>query len=114
LIDERGNIIDITGKQLWRKEDLKNGEFPKIFPFTKFNIRRIQGDYDTDQNGNAILQKDKSGQGYIDKKGRLVNIRGYLIDKSGNIIDIRGKMMFDRIILDRDGEIPIVFRTGVL
>ena len=41
LTDGPGNIIDKTGKQLWRKEHLKNGEFPKIFPFTKFNIRRI-------------------------------------------------------------------------
>jgi len=41
LIDESGNIIDINNRQLWRKSDLKNGEFPKIFPFTKFNIARI-------------------------------------------------------------------------
>lgn len=49
LIDEQGNIIDITGKKLWSKEHLKNGEFPKIFPFTKFNIKRVQGDLDVDQ-----------------------------------------------------------------
>jgi hypothetical protein len=59
------------------------------------------------------LQKEKSGA-FLDKRGRLVNKRGYLIDKSGNVIDIRGKLMFDYVILDKDGEIPIVFRTGVL
>jgi len=48
LTDENGNIIDVTGKQLWRKEHLKNGEFPKIFPFTKFNIKKVQGDFDND------------------------------------------------------------------
>ncbi len=41
LIDEAGNIIDINGKQIWKKSDLKSGEFPKIFPFTKFNIARV-------------------------------------------------------------------------
>lgn len=30
------------------------------------------------------------------------------------MIDQRGKLIFDRIILDKDGEIPAVFRTGLL
>lgn len=34
---------------------MKNGEFPKIFPFTKFNITRVQGDYDMNPSGNPIL-----------------------------------------------------------
>ena len=41
LIDEQGNIIDINQRQIWKRTDLKNGEFIKIFPFTKFNIQRI-------------------------------------------------------------------------
>jgi len=41
LIDAAGNIIDANNRKIWRKEDLKNGEFPKIFPFTKFNINRV-------------------------------------------------------------------------
>jgi hypothetical protein len=45
LIDAFGNIVDTSGKQLWKKTDLKSGEFPKIFPFTKFNINRVQGDF---------------------------------------------------------------------
>ena len=51
LIDKFGNIIDISGKQLWKKTDLKSGEFPKIFPFTKFNINRVLGDFEIDQSG---------------------------------------------------------------
>jgi len=113
LIDQSGNIIDVNGKQLWKKSELKNGEFPKIFPFTKFNIKRIQGDYDTDGKGQPVLQKT-STDGFVDKKGRAVNQRGYLIDTQGNVIDIRGKHMFDRDLLDKDGEIPAVFRTGML
>ena len=41
-------------------------------------------------------------------------MRGYLIDKNGNVIDIREKVMFEKIVLDQDGEIPQVFRTGLL
>ena len=41
LIDDSENIIDINGKQIWSKFELKNGEFPKIFPFTRFNIKKI-------------------------------------------------------------------------
>lgn len=114
LIDEQGNIIDSNKKQLWKRTDLKNGEFPKIFPFTKFNIQRIQGDFDTNSNGTPMLKKTPSGTGFVDKKGRLVNNRGYLIDKNSNVVDINGKIMFEKQVLEEDGEIPQVFRTGML
>lgn len=41
LIDEEGNIIDKNGKKIFAGKHLKNGEFPKIFPFTKFNIKNV-------------------------------------------------------------------------
>ena len=113
LIDEQGNIIDINQRQIWKRTDLKNGEFPKIFPFTKFNIQRIQGDFDSNTNGTPVLKKNSSGQ-FTDKKGRLVNIKGYLIDKHGNVVDHHGKIMFEKHILEDDEEIPQVFRTGML
>ena len=93
---------------------MKSGEFPKIFPFTKFNIQRVQGDFDVNGNGTPQLKKSSSGSGYLDKKGRLVNVRGYLIDKNGNVVDHHGKIMFDKPVLEQDGEIPQVFRTGML
>jgi hypothetical protein len=43
LIDSNGNIIDKEGKKLWSAKHLKNGEFPKIFPFTKFNKKNVMG-----------------------------------------------------------------------
>lgn len=43
------------------KCDLKNGEFPKIFPFTKFNIKRVQGDFEISPSGNPILAKAQQG-----------------------------------------------------
>lgn len=43
-----------------------------------------------------------------------MNQKGYLIDSDGNIIDNRGKRVFDRVVLGRDGEIPPVFKSGLL
>jgi hypothetical protein len=61
LIDEAGNIVDKERKKLFEKKHIKNGEFPKIFPFTKFNIKRIQGDFEMDPLGNPILDKGPAG-----------------------------------------------------
>lgn len=36
------------------------------------------------------------------------------MDKYGNVIDNRGNLMFEKAILDKDGDIPPVFRTGLL
>ena len=113
LTDEAGNIVDVKGRQLWKVTDLKNGEFIKIFPFTKFNISKVQGEVAISTNGNPILEKQHNGE-YLDRMGRPVNARGYLIDKYFNVIDVNGKLMFDRIVLEKDGEIPAVFRSGLL
>ena len=58
LIDKKGNIIDKEGKKIWNKEHLtKDGEPPKIFPFTKFNTDRIRGNFDTNGRGQPILKR---------------------------------------------------------
>ena len=113
LIDAAHNIIDVQQRVIFNKCDLKSGEFPKIFPFTKFNIRAIMGDFEMNSTGNPVLSKGKHG-GFIDRQKRVVNQRGYLIDKDGNVIDSHGNEVFDRAILGQDGEIPPVFRTGLL
>lgn len=113
LVDNKGNIIDCNGKQLFPVESLLTGEFAKIFPFTKFNVKRVTGDFEMNPSGNPILDKKPDGS-LVDKQGRVVNPRGYLIDKDGNVIDDRDKLMFDKCILEDDGEIPAVFRTGLL
>ena len=41
LVDEAGNVVDRERKKMFEARFLKNGEFPKIFPFTKFNIKKI-------------------------------------------------------------------------
>ena len=41
LIDAQGNIVDTQQKVIFNAVELKNGEFAKIFSFTKFNIKSI-------------------------------------------------------------------------
>lgn len=43
-----------------------------------------------------------------------MNSRGYYCDEAGNIVDKKGKVMFHKDILEADGEIPEVFRAGLL
>lgn len=88
---------------------MKNGEPPKIFLFTKFDIDKITGDFELSPLSEPILDEDANGN-LVDRLGRLVNPRGYLVDKDGNIIDKRGKRMFDKNVLSPDGEIPKIFR----
>ena len=102
LIDAQGNIINTEGKRIWKKSDLKNGEFPKVFPFTKFNIARVQGDIDV------------VGKATVDKKGRAINTAGFLVDKSGNVVDIHMKVVFEKSVLQANGDIPEVFKAGLL
>ena len=62
LIDESGNIVDRDRKKMFEARFLKNGEFPKIFPFTRFNIKRILGNFEMDPLGNPILEKGPNGE----------------------------------------------------
>ena len=91
----------------------KDGEIPKLFPFLKFNIDEVKGDYEMDPLGNPMLQKTRDGH-LVDSKGRRVNSKGYLIDDLGNIVNKRKGKVFDRRLLEDDGEIPKVFRAGLL
>lgn len=52
-----------------------------------FNENDILGEFDRDEKGNIIILQDQQGNS-IDKLGRRVNERGYLIDpSSGNVIE---------------------------
>ena len=41
LIDKLGNIIGKNGKHYFEQRELKNGEVPKILPFSKFNLKNV-------------------------------------------------------------------------
>ena len=113
LVDQDGDILDRKGKVIFLKAHLKDGEFPKLFLFTKFNIDNITGDFEMSPLAEPILDQDKDGN-FVDRKGRLVNPRGYLIDPEGNIIDQRGYPVFDKVVLSPEGEIPKIFRMQIL
>jgi len=72
LIDPSGNIINKQGKIIWLKKNLnQDGEPPKIFPYIKFDINRINGNVDWDENGNPIVKWGPNG--FKDKDGNSIN-----------------------------------------
>ena len=91
----------------------KDGEFPKLFSFLKFNLDEVRGDYEMDPLGNPMLTKTKDS-GFLDTKGRKVNEKGYLLDNAGNVVNKRMQKVFDKRLLEDDGEVPKVFRAGLL
>ena len=115
LIDKDGNVINTDGKVLFESYTLsKEGEIPKLFSFLKFNLDEIRGDYEMDPLGNPMLHKNRDGQ-LVDSKGRKVNEKGYLIDEHGNVVNKRKGKVFSKRMLDEEGgEIPKVFRAGLM
>jgi hypothetical protein len=110
LIDEDGNIIDKYRRRKIDKDHLtKNGSLPRMLNYDgrKFAIQDIMGELDKDPKGDLIFKKDKRGNN-VDKKGRRVNDKGYLIDNEGNIIDKKENHIFDKEHL-LDNEFPKVF-----
>jgi hypothetical protein len=113
LVDEFGNVVDKDGREIFEHKHLESEEIPKIFPFTKFNIKNVLGDFEMDPLGNPILDRDGDGNS-IDRDGKRCNSKGYLIDGDGHVINKYGRTMFDKKLLDNEGDIPKVFRTGLL
>ena len=56
LINSEGHIVNRKGKVLFYKFELKCGEFPKIFSFSKFDLRLIKGTFKRDGNKKPILK----------------------------------------------------------
>jgi len=61
IVTKDGHISTRQGKILFLNNQLKNGEFPKIFPFTRFNIHRVLGDVEMDPSGQPIIQRNTKG-----------------------------------------------------
>lgn len=55
-------------------------EIPPNEEKRNFNENDILGDFDRDDDGDIIILRNKKGK-LVDKRGRRVNDRGYLIDK---------------------------------
>lgn len=113
LIDHNGNVIDKDSRVIFNQNQLENDEIPKIFTFTKFNEKNVKGEFEQDPMDEPILGKDKSNN-FFDLNQKQVNSKGYIIDKEGNVLNKHGKLMFKKKLLDSEGLIPRVFRTGLL
>jgi hypothetical protein len=115
LIDKDGNVISSEGgKVMFENYTLtKDGEIPKLFSFLKFNIDEVRGDYEMDPLGNPMLTKARDGT-FNDTKGRKVNEKGYLLDEAGNVVNKKKQKVFGKRLLEEDGEVPKVFRAGLL
>ena len=74
-----------------------------------FNEHDILGLFDRDEKGNIVILQDASGN-WVDKLGRRVNERGYLVDVTGGIVEGRQQqVMFLKEDVDDRGEIPAPF-----
>lgn len=114
LVDKDGNVVNEEGKVMFEQYSLSSdNEIPKLFPFLKFNIEDIKGEYEMDPLGNPMLSKSREGF-YVDLKGKRVNEKGYLLDEKGNVKNKRGFKVFNKMLLEEDGDIPKIFRTGLL
>jgi len=61
IINAQGHICTRKGKKLFHREHLKNNEPPKFLPFTRFNNKRVLGDFELDPVGVPMLDKDTDG-----------------------------------------------------
>jgi hypothetical protein len=113
IVNQRGDIQNRAGHVLFEASTLKSGEFAKFFPFTRFSIKTVQGDFELDGANMPILARKPNGD-LNDNQGRLVNTKGYTVDSKGNIVNARGQVMFEKNLLDKDGEIPELFRANLL
>ena len=113
IVTRDDHICTREGKVLFLKSQLKNGEFPKIFPFTRFNINRVLGDIEMDPGGQPILMRNQSGQ-LVDRQQRLINQKGFYIDYKGDVVDVKGKTVFEKALLEHNGDIPEIFRSNIL
>lgn len=112
LTDQNGNIIeDRFGRVKFDKQQLtKDGDLPKMFNYNgkRFDIQDVMGDLDVLPNGDLNFKKDPQTGKNVDKKGRPVNDRGYLVDHEGNVISKNNQKIFDSDHLE-NGEIPKIF-----
>lgn len=88
----------------------ERGEIPAPFCVEKhnFNPHNIRGDFEHDQSGKPIINKNKRGE-IVDKKGRKVNKKGWLVDDFGNLVDKNGRKKFDKKQLTPEGDLPKLY-----
>lgn len=66
------------------------------------------GEFDIDNEGNNVICRHDNGN-LIDKNGKRVNKRGYLIDDDKYVVTKKGVKVFRPEEVDSDDEIPAPF-----
>lgn len=118
MTDKNGNIVDLDGKKVFPRDALNSdGDFPKIFPFTKFNPDTVTGNFDREPSTGAPILSTTTVDGkplLTDRDKRPVNPAGYLInDKNGDVVDEKGNRVIPKGMLDGpDGQLPPILRGG--
>jgi hypothetical protein len=106
-VNERGYLIDPTTgdiiemhekKKMFDKEEIdERGEIPAPYCVEKhnFNPFKLRGDFDIDrQTKKPKIMRNNKGD-LVDKLGRKVNMKGWLINKEGHVVDFMNVKKFD-------------------
>jgi hypothetical protein len=88
-----GNVSGLSGPP----PDVENGNF---------NCNDVLGDVDIDQMLKAKVLRDKDGE-LVDKKGRLINGRGYRVDSFGNVLNLKDVPIIPKHDMGQDDELPL-------
>lgn len=113
LVNSGGDIVNRDGIILFSSRELKSGEFPKIFKFSKLDFSCIQGKFDRQPDNKPKLFEFPDGT-MRDKQGHITTAKGYLCDEHGNITDKQGNIFFEAHLLSNDGRLPLLFSNGKL
>lgn len=111
LVNEDGSIVTRKGKVLFKRHELINGEFPKIFSFSTLEIQAVKGTYQRNEIKRPILTEE-NGHFYDDNR-RMCNRRGYLCDSDGNIVDKCQNILFNRCLVG-EGKLPAIVKGSLL
>ena len=110
-IDQNSSMIAMTDNLLkdFSKKPQGQVDIPPNSELRTFNEHDVLGDLDRDDKGN-LIPYERNGR-FEDKKGDLVNQRGYLIDpQTGSVVDTLNRLpMFPAADLDERGELPAPF-----
>lgn len=98
LSNAEGDIVNLEGEVIFKKSEIRHGEFPKIFKFSSLSYLPICGNFKRDPNGRPILKEQPDGS-LIDDNGALCNLKGLLVDEEGNIVDKNKNLLFEKHLL---------------
>ena len=88
------------------------GDGMKLVEKNEFNESEIMGDIERDAMGLPINLRESSKGSWLDSKGKAVSAKGYLLDDRGNVINKEGKLMFRRVQMTKDGDLPTPASIG--